>query len=128
MLFTLQKKMTKEVAKTTVLAAIINLATNIVLVKAIGIYAAALSTLIAYVALAIYRYIAVQKYVKVKLSKKDILINCLVFIVAVILYYNNNIILNTFSLIMAIAYFIVINKKILLEGKKIFIKRLRKII
>lgn len=122
------KKMTKEVAKTTVLAATINLATNIVLVKAIGIYAAAISTLIAYVALAIYRYIAVQKYVKVKLSKKDILINCLVFIVAVILYYNNNIILNTFSLIMAIAYFIVINRKILLEGKKMLIKRLRKII
>lgn len=64
------KKMTKEVAKTTMIAAIINLTIDIALIKVIGIYAAAISTLVSYMLLAIYRYIDVQKYVKVKIPIK----------------------------------------------------------
>ena len=66
------KKMTKEVAKTTMIAAIINLTIDIALIKVIGIYAAAISTLVSYMLLAIYRYIDVQKYVKVKIPIKII--------------------------------------------------------
>ena len=69
------KKMTKEVAKTTMIAAIINLTIDIALIKVIGIYAAAISTLVSYMLLAIYRYIDVQKYVKVKIPIKNIVVN-----------------------------------------------------
>ena len=74
------KKMTKEVAKTTMIAAIINLTIDIALIKVIGIYAAAISTLVSYMLLAIYRYIDVQKYVKVKIPIKNIVVNSIIFI------------------------------------------------
>lgn len=119
------KKMTKEVAKTTVLAAIINLAIDIVLVKFIGIYAAAISTLVSYMLLAIYRYIDVQKYVKIKFLKKDIAINIIIYVFTTILYYYNNIILNIINIMFAIIYAIIINKDILLEGKKIILNKIK---
>ena len=72
------KKMTKEVAKTTMIAAIINLTIDIALIKVIGIYAAAISTLVSYMLLAIYRYIDVQKYVKVKIPIKNIVVNSII--------------------------------------------------
>ena len=80
------KKMTKEVAKTTMIAAIINLTIDIALIKVIGIYAAAISTLVSYMLLAIYRYIDVQKYVKVKIPIKNIVVNSIIFILVVVLY------------------------------------------
>ena len=119
------KKMTKEVAKTTVLAAIINLAIDIALVKFIGIYAAAISTLVSYMLLAIYRYIDVQKYVKIKFLKKDIAINIIIYVFTTILYYYNNIILNIINIMFAIIYAIIINKDILLEGKKIILNKIK---
>ena len=84
------KKMTKEVAKTTMIAAIINLTIDIALIKVIGIYAAAISTLVSYMLLAIYRYIDVQKYVKVKIPIKNIVVNSIIFILVVVLYLYNN--------------------------------------
>lgn len=104
------KKMTKEVAKTTMIAAIINLTIDIALIKVIGIYAAAISTLVSYMLLAIYRYIDVQKYVKVKIPIKNIVVNSIIFILVVVLYLYNNIALNVINLLLCILYAIIVNK------------------
>lgn len=117
------KKMTKEVAKTTMIAAIINLTIDIALIKVIGIYAAAISTLVSYMLLAIYRYIDVQKYVKVKIPIKNIVVNSIIFILVVVLYLYNNIALNVINLLLCILYAIIVNKELLIEFKKVIGKK-----
>ena len=121
------KKMTKEVAKTTMIAAIINLTIDIALIKVIGIYAAAISTLVSYMLLAIYSYIDVQKYVKVKIPKKNIVVNSIVFILVVVLYLYNNIALNVINLLLCILYAIIVNKELLIEFKKVIGKKVKNI-
>lgn len=121
------KKMTKEVAKTTMIAAIINLTIDIALIKVIGIYAAAISTLVSYMLLAIYRYIDVQKYVKVKIPIKNIVVNSIIFILVVVLYLYNNIALNVINLLLYILYAIIVNKELLIEFKKVIGKKVKNI-
>lgn len=121
------KKMTKEVAKTTMIAAIINLTIDIALIKVIGIYAAAISTLVSYMLLAIYRYIDVQKYVKVKIPIKNIVVNSIIFILVVLLYLYNNIALNVINLLLCILYAIIVNKELLIEFKKVIGKKVKNI-
>ena len=121
------KKMTKEVAKTTMIAAIINLTIDIALIKVIGIYAAAISTLVSYMLLAIYRYIDVQKYVRVKIPIKNIVVNSIIFILVVVLYLYNNIALNVINLLLCILYAIIVNKELLIEFKKVIGKKVKNI-
>lgn len=121
------KKMTKEVAKTTMIAAIMNLTIDIALIKVIGIYAAAISTLVSYMLLAIYRYIDVQKYVKVKIPIKNIVVNSIIFILVVVLYLYNNITLNVINLLLCILYAIIVNKELLIEFKKVVGKKVKNI-
>lgn len=48
----------------------INLGTDLLLIKYIGLYAASLSTLIAYGVMMIYRCIDVQKYIRISIPLK----------------------------------------------------------
>ena len=81
------KKLTKEIAKTSVIAAIINIAINIVLIKSIGLYAASISTVIAYVLMFIYRWIDVKKYVKFNVNKILIFVLIIMYGVTIFTYY-----------------------------------------
>ena len=47
------KKITKEIAKTSILAAVINVVVNILTIKWLGLYAASISTVVAYLSMAI---------------------------------------------------------------------------
>lgn len=81
------KKLTKEIAKTSVIAAIINIAINIVLIKSIGLYAASISTVIAYVLMFIYRWIDVKKYVKFNVNKILWFVLIIMYGVTIFTYY-----------------------------------------
>lgn len=59
---------TKSVGITTMLAALCNLAVDILLVRRIGIYAASISTLVSYLILFVYRLIDVQKFQPLKIG------------------------------------------------------------
>lgn len=85
------KKKTKDVAITSFWSGILNIVINIVLIKVIGIWAAALSTLLAFAIMAVYRYFDVQKYVKLKLNKKLAVILIVLTSACVALYYVNNV-------------------------------------
>ncbi len=104
-------KKTKEVAKTSLISAIINLLVNVLLVKKIGIYAASLSTFIAYLTMMIYRYIDVQKYAKIKIKTKTLFINVLLILVILPLYYLKNFYTNIIMFIIVVIYAIFINLK-----------------
>ena len=62
------KKITVEIAKTAIYAALINIVSHIILIGFVGIYAAALSTMIGYGCMAIYRYFHSRRYIVIKLK------------------------------------------------------------
>lgn len=66
-------KKTGAVAKTSAGVAIVNLVINLLLISAIGLYAASLSTLVAFAIMAVYRYFDVKKYVRVPLKRSYVI-------------------------------------------------------
>lgn len=98
----------KIVGKTTVIAAVINLAVNILLIKFIGIYAAAISTLVSSVFLYLYRKIKIGKYVKLKESK-TVLVSTIITVIVLATYYSKNYILQAIALLLTCAYAYMLN-------------------
>lgn len=119
------KKMTKQVAVTSLIAAIINIVINIVFIKYIGLYAASISTAIAYLSMAIYRHFDIRKYVKIKYQKNNLIGIISMFIISMILYYQNNFYLNIINLILVIIYVLIVNKKFILILKNQFENKLK---
>lgn len=107
------KKKTQEIAKTTFISAIINLIVHLLLIKYIGLYAACISTVVSYIIMGIYRLIDCQKYVKIKLNFKKLIIFTLLYIFCTIMYIINSNILNVVSLIITLLYLYVSNNKII---------------
>ena len=104
------KKLTKEIAKTSIIAAIKNIVVNIALINQIGLYAASISTVIAYFAMFIYRWIDVKKYVSIKTNKTLIAVLSVSFLVAIITYYLKMKIISIVVLLAVIIIAIYINK------------------
>lgn len=77
-----------DIAKTSFYAAIINIGTNLMLVRFIGLYAASVSTLLAYATMAIYRYFHVKRYINIKLKKSNIIGISLMVGITILNYYN----------------------------------------
>lgn len=105
------KKRTKEVAKISVCAAIINIVVNLLLINFIGLYAASISTFVAYLSMLIYRIFDVKKYVDLKINKMMVTRTIIMSIILLVIYYINNTILNVFSIIITVLYCIIVNKK-----------------
>ncbi|HIR75101.1 TPA: oligosaccharide flippase family protein [Candidatus Ventrenecus avicola] len=105
------KKETKKIMNTTIVSAIINLIFNLSLIKTIGLYAACLSTLFAYFIMAVYRYIDVQKYVRIKINFLFSLRVILIFIITCLLYYINIPPINILNFMIVVVYVIVFNRK-----------------
>ena len=104
------KKLTKEIAKTSIIAAIINIVVNVALINQIGLYAASISTVIAYFAMFVYRWVDVKKYVSIKTNKTLIAVLSVSFLVAIITYYLKMKIISIVVLLAVIIIAIYINK------------------
>ena len=104
------KKETKKIAYTTIIASILNITINLVLINNIGLYAAAISTLISFAILFVLRYIGTKKYVDIKLNKNKSLMFIVLFIVSFIVYKINNYIFNILMFILTIIIVLIINK------------------
>ena len=105
------KKNTKAIASTSIVSAVINIIVHLVLIKFIGLYAAVISTFVAFFIMSIYRLIDVSKrYFKVKIDINFIIQSLIALIVAFISYYINNIYLNVFVVLFAVFFAIYINK------------------
>lgn len=122
------KKLTKQIMNTTILSAIFNFILNILFIKKIGLYAACLSTVLSYAILCIYRYIDVQKYVNVKISKKAIVIDVFLFSICSLLYYYNCFSLNILNLCLMLLYTAISNKKFIHESIRILVKKFHSIL
>ena len=70
-------KKTVNVGISTTIAAVINLSIDLLTIKAIGIWAGSISTLISYLVLMIYRMINVQKFQKIAFKKNTLILGFL---------------------------------------------------
>lgn len=104
------KKITKEIAKTSVFAAVINLIVNIVLVKQIGLYAASISTAVAYFVMTVYRTIDSKKYVKLNINKRLVISYILIILITIITYYMKIKWISAIVATIVVAYVVFINR------------------
>lgn len=108
----LAKKDTKAIANTSIISAVINITTHLILIKFIGLYAAAISTLLSFGVMAIYRINDVsKKYFKIKLNYKTVFYNMAILLVILPVYYIDNLYLTIISIICTFIVFIFLNKK-----------------
>lgn len=108
-------KRTKEISRTTLLAAVVNFVVNIAFIKYIGLYAAAISTLLSYFTITIVRHYDVKKMVEIKIEKKYLLQEILVYILVLSSYYIKNNLLSGSILLYGCVHFVVRNKELLLS-------------
>ncbi len=121
-------KDTKKVASTSILGAIINILVNVLFIKKFGLYAAAMSTFISYFVMMIYRHIDVAKDLKLKYEKGLILKIGGIFLIACLLYYQKNIIIDVLNLVIIFIFAWFLNRNFIKSvyfslKQKIFKKR-----
>lgn len=116
-------KKSKEVFLTTMVSAIINIVINVALIRYIGLYAACISTLMAYAIMSIYRLIECRKIVDIKFDiRRFVIVNVIFFIIS-IAYYVNNFYLNILSLFLVSIYFIFTSRKYIKEALRLLKKK-----
>lgn len=114
------KKMTKQVASTSIISAVINIVVDLVLIKFVGLYAAVISTAVAFASMAVYRHFDLKKYVKIKYRASDIILAILGFVIVSVLYYLGNFYGFVAGAVFAMLYAIIMNRRILSKiAKKI---------
>ena len=114
-------KDTKILAKTTIVATIINFLITISLISKIGLYAPVVSTLISYFVIYIYRNYKLKKYIIFDKDKYSIL-SIVVLLIVSFLYYTKNYILAGIGLLIALIYSYYLNKSFV----NIILDKLRK--
>jgi O-antigen/teichoic acid export membrane protein len=117
------KKRTKEIAKSSFYASILNIIINIIFIKKIGIWAAVISTIVAFALIAFYRYIEVQKYIRIRFDKKFSLSLIIAFVLCYISYMFNNFIVNVIMLLGIVIFICVINKNSIIKIYKYVLKK-----
>lgn len=85
------KKNTKAIASTSIVSAIINIVVHLVLIKFVGLYAAAISTFVSFFVMSIYRIYDINKrYFKINIDKKFALESLIITFIITTIYYINN--------------------------------------
>jgi O-antigen/teichoic acid export membrane protein len=84
------QKMTKQVARASMSAAVINITLTLVLVPIIGIYGAATATLVAYLVIAIHRHFDINKTIPITYEPLLLVKIIAILTLVIALYYSNN--------------------------------------
>lgn len=120
------KKLTIEVAKTSILSALINIVINLLLINKLGIYAACLSTLISYMAMFIYRIIDVKKYVRITFDYRKNFWLTILLVISLLLYFNKLCYFNYLMEFTSVVCFFILNKKLLSDIVILFFNRIKR--
>lgn len=121
----LAKKLSKQVASTAIVGAIINIVINVVLIKYIGIYAAAISTMISYLIMMVYRHFDLKKYVNITIDKKLIIESIVMYTITLIIYFQKSLILQGICLVLVCIYAFITNYGILSSTYKSIIGKIK---
>lgn len=106
-------KDTKIMGTTTVAAATINLSVNLLMIRKFGIYAAAVSTLVANFVVYVYRKIKVRKYIRLKENWKKSTFAVLFTVVEFVFFYTMNKMLWMAGCVLAVFYAFFLNRSMM---------------
>lgn len=106
------KQQTKQVGYSSLAGAVINFVVNIAFIRNIGLYAASVSTVVAFLIISIYRMVDVKKYVEIHYNYKKLAVCMVAMIIYCIMAAHRNTILNVALFIIAIAFNLVVNKEV----------------
>lgn len=93
------KKLTRQVANSTILAAVINVILTIALIPYFGLYGSAIATMIAYLTVVIFRHYDLKKYVSIKYDLRSSAILAVGYALVFVCFYMHHPVLNIVSLI-----------------------------
>lgn len=122
----LAKKLSKQVASTAIVGAIINILINVIFIKQIGLYAAAISTMISYFVMMIYRHFDLKKYVNIKIEKKLIIESIIIYAFTLLIYYQKSIMLHVICLLIVCIYAFITNKDFLKSSYLTVVKKIKR--
>lgn len=111
------KKMTKQVATTSVAAAIINIGLTLAFINSLDIYAAALATAMAYGSMAVFRHYDLKKYIKLTYEKNLFIKIGAAYSVVIALYYLQNSIANFVNVAIAAGIALLLNRSTIGSAK-----------
>lgn len=103
-------KKTKKLAKSTVMAAVINLAVNLALIGRLGLYAASISSVVSYAVISMFRYRDVNQYIGVRLEKKAVIMTVLAFTVVFASYYLGSVQIKAAVFFCVCVYSVLVNR------------------
>ncbi len=103
-------KKTKEIAASTIICAFLNLIVHVLLINRIGLFAAAISTLVAFFLLFTIRFFNIKKYIPIEINHSIYFQYTPLFVICIICYYINNFYLNIANLISMSILLCIINK------------------
>lgn len=112
----LAQKNSVGVANTTFYAALLNLLIDLLLIHFIGLYAAALSTFIAFTVLTMVRYWKIRKTIALDIPKRSLLQMGSVIIISIAVFYWNQLWLNLIWIFFVIGYAWYLNKELIANG------------
>lgn len=118
------QKSTKKMASTTISAAVINIVVNLFLINKIQIFAASLSTLVAFFSMFIVRYIDVNKTVQMRLKKSVVIGSCVIGGMLMGTHYCDNKVIQFIALCVTIIYAVLTNADIIKSSINIVRKRI----
>jgi len=106
-------KNTKIILKTTLIGAVVNILVNIMFIKSLGLYAAAISTVAGYFIMWITRVLNRNNVFKIAIDKKDFFVLISITVLALLLTFTGNMIINSCLIIISLFIFLIYNKYIL---------------
>lgn len=121
----LKNNKTKQAASTSIYGAIINALFDVVLMKFIGLYAAAVSTFLGFFTMFVIRVVQTKKTMQIKIDMKNFVLLFIVCILSVVISIFTN---TTQDLIMCaagIVLFLVVNHKVLINTASKMYKKIK---
>lgn len=109
-------KQTIEIAKTTIISALVNIIVNVALIKVIGLYAASISTFVSYLVVAVYRIIDTKKYLNIKFNYVRIFHLVVVSIMYGVIYYLRNKYISIIGLCIFAIWAIAMNREMIYKA------------
>lgn len=108
------KKLTKQVLVTSVVAAIISVIMNVVLIQYIGALGAAMSLVITFLVMAVWRHYDIKKYVNVKFERLIFIKIAGLLIISSALYYVDNVWVDLANLVLLGLAAIIFGREVLM--------------
>lgn len=120
------QKSAKKIAYTSIAAAVINIVVNLLLISKIQVFAASVSSLVAFMLMFFIRYFDVNKTVHMKIKTSVVIESVIIALILVLTYYSGNKILQGMALAVTLVYSIIINYDLIKTGIMLVHRKIRK--